>query len=821
MNRKITLGLLTCIMGFHFVWAQPYPTAGADEKTPSWSQYFSWINNTNEGPTAGQTLINLDFFRWLHDRYGMQLDIYAFDAGTVDGAKMYGSTSSKRFKEQFPEGMAPISKKAGETGTRLGVWAGPDGFGDTEAEAQERMQMMTDLVSKHNFQLFKMDAVCGQLRSEKNGYFDKMMTDIRKISPDFILLNHRLNLGESTKHSTTFLLGGEETYIDVHMANDVTAPHHRARALARMAPDGLTRLTEDHGVCLSSCLDYWEDDLILQSFNRSLILAPEIYANPWLLKDEEFPYLAYIYNLHRQYRDILVNGMTLPEEQYGPGAISRGDGKTQFLSLRNLSWEPVKYRITLDESIGLKQKRQVKARLYHPYIYDMGSHDYGTEIEVEVLPFRVALLKVTTESEKDKVALSGIPYRIVNDKVGNVTEVTLLGMPGESYQVRLESKKGKFKSASMDGEAMKVLLSGKPVNLTFEGKKLQSAAYRKIADMQPCDIPGDVSAIYYATVFAADNNALEVRSLQRSGDTKIPQVEAARNAFFEQPLFKTRELWDRNLFDGDHKSAFSIAQRWGDIRPFGESGFHLDMGKSLSLDKLTIDSFDEYSIAPLKSYEGVEAYVSNNLRDWQRIVFIAGPHMEIDLSQAGPVRYVRFSPCPIRLTEVTGYKDGQEVDRSKWRASNLFRPYDSPTCRAMRTWKSEFVLDDIVEGAYLCVAVNGYHGTEGAWAGFKIDGQYVGCPDRAPSFTSNTWEYRSASRDRNYTYYLPLTKDMIGKKIEAYVMSLNRNDQYVNTDRPDNDKETGVIRGQEVNPVVWLSCYPLPFKQKQLELENR
>ena len=36
--------------------------AGADNFTPSIPQYFSWINNTNEGATEEQTLINLDFF---------------------------------------------------------------------------------------------------------------------------------------------------------------------------------------------------------------------------------------------------------------------------------------------------------------------------------------------------------------------------------------------------------------------------------------------------------------------------------------------------------------------------------------------------------------------------------------------------------------------------------------------------------------------------------------------------------------------------------------------------------------------------------------
>ena len=59
------VGFVSCI-GLH---AQPYMERGADEQTPSYAQYFSWINNTNEGPTDEQTAINLDFFKWLHDRY--------------------------------------------------------------------------------------------------------------------------------------------------------------------------------------------------------------------------------------------------------------------------------------------------------------------------------------------------------------------------------------------------------------------------------------------------------------------------------------------------------------------------------------------------------------------------------------------------------------------------------------------------------------------------------------------------------------------------------------------------------------------------------
>ena len=92
---------------------------GADEKTPSRSEYFTWINNDNEGSTERQTLINLDFFKWLHDEYGMQLDIYAFDAGNVDGSfGTYGNLESTKFHRQFPHGFEPISKAARSMGTR-------------------------------------------------------------------------------------------------------------------------------------------------------------------------------------------------------------------------------------------------------------------------------------------------------------------------------------------------------------------------------------------------------------------------------------------------------------------------------------------------------------------------------------------------------------------------------------------------------------------------------------------------------------------------------------------------------------------------------
>lgn len=217
---KPSYALLALVLLLQPLCAAPAVFPGADENTPSNAHYFTWINNTNEGPMASQTAANLAFFQWLHDEYGMTLDIYAFDAGAIDAPDYYGSTTTRKFKQQFPEGFGPFAKQAKGFGGRLGVWLGPDGFGDTPQQEQARIDLLVGLCRDHNFKLFKMDAVCGQLRDEKQDSFIRLMEACRKNAPDLILLNHRLNLGEGVSHATTFLWEGAETYIDVHMAND-------------------------------------------------------------------------------------------------------------------------------------------------------------------------------------------------------------------------------------------------------------------------------------------------------------------------------------------------------------------------------------------------------------------------------------------------------------------------------------------------------------------------------------------------------------------------------------------------------------------------
>ena len=216
--KNICLAVLFFTVSITVIGQQKKVFPGADESTPSKSQYFSWINNTNEGATEENTLTNFNFFNWLKQEYGMQLDIYAFDAGAIDGKRFYGTMESNRFKKQFPNGFDPIHKKAKEIGFTLGLWGGPDGFGNSAEEEKNRTDLMVKLVRDYDFNLFKFDRVCGQLRAGKEDAFINMMIEARKHRPDLILLNHRLALSEKgLPHATTFLWEGVETYVDGHI----------------------------------------------------------------------------------------------------------------------------------------------------------------------------------------------------------------------------------------------------------------------------------------------------------------------------------------------------------------------------------------------------------------------------------------------------------------------------------------------------------------------------------------------------------------------------------------------------------------------------
>ena len=756
--------------------------AGADQRTPSIPQYFSWINNTNEGSTEAQTLINLDFFAWLKAVYGMEIKIYAWDAGNFDGASMgYGDPDGEKFRSQYPNGYGPVVAKAAESGIRLGLWGSPDGFGDTPEEERKRYDFMVDLCRKHHFALFKVDGVCGRLRPEKAGVYASMLRDCRKYSPDLIVLNHRLNLYEAEKHATTSLWKGQETYVDVHSANEETCMHHRGFIFDRGLPDGLDRLMEDHGVCISSSVAYFEDDLIYQAFGRTLILAPEIYGNPWLMRDDEYPKLARIYNLHKKCAPILVDGMALPES-YGHTPVSRGTDAHRFITTGNNSWKTRTITVRLDEEIGLKVRDEKIALIRrHPGEQLIGIYAPGDQVQIELSPFRACLLEAAVVGEAYPV-LENCEYEVIReDADGAPVEIKMLYTAGGEISMLANGSRSVFGS--------------------FEAVDIRPKAPVYLATM--ADNSAAVSRgeeLYEAAQFGLDNDSLEARELRRSGPTAVPQVQAARDAFFGQKTYIYRGCESRFAFDGNSETFFDAYSRfYGFDNSYGQGlridggCLRVDFGRVYDADTVEITCFEidepvrevPEQLYPEKGSYGVsfaewhdsgkcvksivcEHAEAPVVRDSVHTLYtVSGKRVKV-CYPVSALRYFRLPGPMDRIYSIRLLKDGKALELDCPCANNLQAPYGAKTVSAVKS--CTFVLPAVADGEYLAIALNGEHGHEGAYCVAEIDGQLTGCPDRASAYRVNVWECRVRPNDRNYTYYLPLDASMSGKEITLHAM---------------------------------------------------
>jgi len=196
--------------------------------------------------------------------------------------------------------------------------------------------------------------------------------------------------------------------------------------------------------------------------------------------------------------------------------------------------------------------------------------------------------------------------------------------------------------------------------------------------------------------------------------------------------------------------------------------------------------------------EGNFVEISTDLLNWETLTYIAENQTKINIGKN--VRYLRFKNSPQQIVEIEGVSKGKKLDRSQWKASNLFAHPSRK--KAKKVWKSKIVLDEIAEGSYLCVALNGKHGIEGAYAAAKIGNQYIGAPDRASSYPANNWEFMTSKRDKNYTYYIPLDQTMVGKEIEVFTMGY--------------DKEN-----LNFNPELWITAHPQPWKKIKLTLDRK
>lgn len=754
---------------------------GEKQLYSSKSEYFSWINNTNEGSTEQQTIANLEFFAYLKKTYNMSLDIYAWDAGNLDGAAGgYEFEDGEKIKKQFPHGYKPVVDYARSNGIRMGVWGGADGYGDDEKSAEKRREQLVKLCRDYDFALFKFDAVCGGLRPEKQEEFAKTLQECRKYAPDLILLNHRNDLGAASKYATTFLWEGIETYVDVHGYNKVTAPHNRAYTFFRGHTPKLKRNTEDHGVCISSSIDYFDDDLVYQAFNRSLILAPEIYGNPWFLRDDEYAMLARIFNLHKRFSDILTSGF-LPETDLGNNAVFRGDGKRMFLATGNASWQTKTITLTLDSSAGLKKCDRVCVIYRFPTEKFVGEFNYGKSVKIDLAPFRATLIEICDFSVCDGVILNA-EYKVLHEtESGVIDKINVLKYDGVNPVTLYTPKTGEKREIKFDVKGQGA----------FDYVQKTPEKLGVLADCEVENILKTGEFLYETACFSADNLSLERRSVLRSGKSDIKEAEKARELFFAQNSYKVRGLEPSSVFKGE--GIFDVKSR-AYYNHDGRKGYRvdggclrIDFGKEINAERLEIEYFDAHEANDMFEKQTVNAgEFSNDLKNWQSALpgikalykteneflyyycdtpgKIAGDRMRATFKINKNARYFRLKEPIDRIYSVKVYSAAGEVKLENPTLTNLFAHYDKKKTAAIQS--GSFKLKNLPQNPYIAVAFDGETGEEGVMCVAEIKGKIVGFPSRAPAFPANAFEYPVHPVNGNYTFFLPIGKDLENSEIK-------------------------------------------------------
>jgi ureidoglycolate hydrolase len=84
---------------------------------------------------------------------------------------------------------------------------------------------------------------------------------------------------------------------------------------------------------------------------------------------------------------------------------------------------------------------------------------------------------------------------------------------------------------------------------------------------------------------------------------------------------------------------------------------------------------------------------------------------------------------------------------------------------------------------------------EGAFVAVRLGDRLVGAPGRAVSYNANVWEAPVQVVGGNYTYFVPLTREMSGKGIEVVALVM----------------KDGV---NEIRPEAWVTAYPNQFASK-------
>lgn len=776
--------------------------------------YFDWLCHDNSGPRESEVLANFAALRRLKELYGLQFDIYNSDAGLVESQGTYYPQFKANFLSRFPAGLKPLAEGSKALGMRLGLWLGPDGFGETPDAMAARREQLLSWVRDFNVGLFKLDTVVSELSHPDRYILEKKyqsladaLSEARRIDPGFIAINHRINDSPYMLTITDCLLWrGEETYIDVHISNETASLYNRDCSISRELTSEFFgtpfRQFEDHGICFNSCLEKWEDDLVTQAFGRASVLSPEMYGTFFFLGDEDYPRLARLIQLHKRLEPLLKNSYPQPG-----GDIAHADGASSLVLVRNMTWEPAMKSIPLDASIGLSAApgTPLTVRQRHPWEMLMkraGDEAFlGGTLPVELDPFSIRLIQIDTVAPTEPL-VAGVPYEIVPGPDARSFDIKLLGTPGRKADVAFLNF-GDRTVRTCAGQP--VPIGDKPWPIAFPGTPAALPSFARLADFRD-DPAGAEEGQRLAELakFSIDDDALEVREMVRlkREPSGLPEIEACRAYMWDKVA--AAEGTFRNAFDGDSGT------RWSDgfprRSPFTGSPaayrsetslWRIDLGQPTDLAKLDLRIVRQTDTAFLEAVE-----TSSDLRTWTRTdgsslaaaesipaadsLRQRGKTIKIFDVDAGdkrpvviaiplagrPCRYVCIRGRNFGVSEILGFDGaGRSLDRSGWRATNFLGETPAPR----RVLTAVHVPVDDAPGREYAIAVTAgpakFDPVDGVYVVALVDGLPVVPRHRAPSYPYHNYEWNSGGpKLAGMTFRLPIDGAWKGKTVDFRIM---------------------------------------------------
>jgi hypothetical protein len=779
--------------------------------------YFDWLCHDNSGPLESEILANFAALKRLREMYGLQFDIYNSDAGLVESQGTYFPQFKARFDQRFPNGLRTIADASARLGMKLGLWIGPDGFGETPASMAARRNQLLAWVRDFNVGLFKLDTVVSALAHEDKYILEKKyqsladaLAEARRIDPSFVAINHRINDSPYMLTITDCLLWkGEETYIDVHIANTTAALYNRSASIGRELTSEFFktpfRQFEDHGICFNSSIEKWADDLVAQAFGRASVLSPELYGTFFFLPDEDYPRLARLLQLHKRSQSMLKQAFPLAD-----GDVAHGDGRSSLLVLRNSSWGYQTKVVHLDGSIGLAAAAgsplTIRQRYPHEFLISNLGTKAGESLRVELEPFAVQMIQVDVGLPYEPY-LGGVPYEIVPGPNAASFDVTLLGDPGRDAEISFHSFGGK--SVVSDGRSVNAA-EGQPWRVRFPGRLPGGKPFTRSRDFADAP-PGGIDGSYVAELakFTVDDDALELREMNAlaRAPSALPEIEACRDYMRRKVI--TAEGSARNAFDDDPATRWSdgYARRsefTGSPAPYRSDAslWRIDLGGltdlrtlALHIVRRTEDGFLEaVETSPdlktwaradglsLEKAQGIPLFTELRQRGRRIKIFDveAGDNTPVRIDvplPPGRSRYVRIRGRNFSVSEIVGYDaQGRTVDRSRWHATNFF----GETPRPGRVLKAEhtLALGDFRPGQEFAVAVHSgpsrFDPVDGVYVAAVVDGEVVVPRHRVPAYPYHNYEWNSSwlktEKLGGLTFRLPAREEWAGKVVEFYVM---------------------------------------------------